>query len=68
MDDIISSQMVLNVKNLTNSTDVVTSSNVGKMSGLVLVPFNNCVLLKIEFHCISFIDFGIGETDGSGVV
>jgi hypothetical protein len=57
--------MVLDMENLSNSADVVTSSNVGKMSWLVFVPFNNLVLFKIEFHGISLIDFGIRETECS---
>ena len=68
VDDIVASQMVLDVDDLSDSADVVTSSDVGKMSGLVFVPFNNGVLFKIEFHGISLVDFRVGETDGSGVV
>lgn len=68
VDDIVASQMVLDVEDLSDSADVVTSSDVGKMSWLVFVPFNNCVLFKIEFHGVSFVDFRVGETDGSGVV
>ena len=68
VDDVVASQVVLNVDDLSDSTDVVTGSDVGKMSWLVLVPFNNLVLFKIVFHCVTLVDFRVGEADGSGVV
>lgn len=60
--------MSLNMENLGNSSDVVTSSNVGKMSGLVLDPFDNSVLFEVVFNGISFINFRVGESNGSAVV
>ncbi len=65
MDDIVASQMVLDVEDLADSADVVSSSDVGEVSWLVLVPFNNLVLFKVELHCVSLVDLGVGETDGS---
>lgn len=60
--------MSLNVKNLSNSAHVVSSSNVSEVSGLIFVPFDNGVLFQIEFDCISFGNVRIGESDGPGVV
>lgn len=68
MDDIVASQMMFNMEDLSDSADVVTSSDVGKVSWLVFVKFNNLVLFKIVFHCISLVDFRVGETDSSGVM
>ena len=68
MDDIIASQMSLNVKNLTDSADVVSSSDVSKVSGFIFVPFDNLVLFQIELDCISFGDIRVGESDGPAVV
>lgn len=53
---------------LTNSTDVVSTSDVGKMSWFVLEPFDNLVLFKVEFDCVSLSNFWVGESDGSWVV
>lgn len=66
--DIITSEMLFNMQDLTNSADVVSSSNVGKMSRLVLVELNNLVLLKIELDSITLRNLRVGETDSSGVM
>jgi hypothetical protein len=60
--------MSFNMENLSNSSDVVTSSDVGKMSGLVLDPFDNSVLFEIVFNGISLVDFRVRESNGSAVV
>jgi hypothetical protein len=60
--------MSLNMKNLSNSTNVVSSSNISEVSGFIFVPFDNCVLFQIEFDCISFSNVRVGESDGSCVV
>ena len=68
MDDVEASQMSLDVEDLGNSTDVVTSSDEGKVAGLVGVPLDDLVLLEIELDGIVLVDFGVGEPDGPAVV
>ena len=68
MHDVVAAQMFLHVKNGPDSADVVTGSDVGEVTGLVLVEFSNLVLLQVELDGISLGDLGIGEADGPGVV
>lgn len=68
MDDVEASQMSLEVEDLGNSTDVVTSSDEGKVAGLVAVPFDDLVVLEIELDGVVLVDFGVGESDGPAVV
>ena len=67
MDNTDASDVFLKIEDLSNSTDVVTSSNVGKMSRLVLDPLNNLSLFKVILDCVSLIDFGVGESNSSGI-
>ena len=60
--------MSLNMKNCCNSTNVVTSCYVGKVSWFVLYPINNWIFLKIVFKSISFIDLGMGISDCSAIM
>lgn len=62
------SEMLLDVKDLSNSSYVVASGNVGKVSRLVLHPFDNLTLFKIVFDGVSLVDFGMRESNGSCVV
>ena len=68
VDDVVASEMLLDVQDLSDSADVVSSSDVGEVSRLVLVELNNGVLLKVELDGVSLRDLGIGEADGAGVV
>ena len=68
MHDIVASQMSLHVQDGSHSAHVVSSGDVGEVTGLVLVELNNLVLFEVVFDGISLGDFGIGESDGSGVV
>jgi hypothetical protein len=67
MDYTDTSDMFLKIEDLSNSTNVVTSSDVSKMSRLVLDPLDDLSLFKIVLNCISFIDFGVGESNGSSI-
>ena len=67
MDNTDASDVFLKIEDLGNSTDVVTSSNGGKMSRLVLDPLNNLSLFKVILDCVSLIDFGVGESNSSGI-
>lgn len=60
--------MSFNVKDWTNSTDVVTTSDISKVSWFVADPANDLVLFKIVFDGISFINIWVWESDGSGIV
>jgi hypothetical protein len=50
MDNIETTEMSFKMEDLSNSTDVVSTSDVSEMSGLILEPLDNLVLLKIEFN------------------
>jgi len=60
--------MSFNVKNCSNSTDVVTTSNVGQMSRFIGDPADDLVALKIVLNGIGFIDVWMWESDGSGIM
>jgi len=62
------SEMTFNMNNLTNSSDVVTSCHISKMTGLTTDPFNNLIFLKIKFNSISFINLWVRESDSSWVI
>ena len=68
MDNIEAAQMSFNVKDWSNSTDVVTTSDVGEVSWFVADPADDLVLFKIVFNGISFIDIWVWESNGSGIV
>ena len=61
------SDMLLEIENLSNSTNVVTSSNVSEMSRFILDPFDNLSLFEIVFDGITFVDFRMRESNGSGI-
>ncbi len=60
--------MSFDVKDGSDSTDVVTSSNVGQMSWLVGDPADNLVVLQIVLNGVMFVNVWVWESDGSGVV
>ena len=68
MDNIETSEMFFNVLDLSNSSDVVSSCNESKMSGLVGEPFEDLVVFKVVFNGISFVDFWVRESDSSSIV
>lgn len=68
MDDIEAAQMSLNVEDGSDSTDVVTTSNVSQMSWLISNPADNLIFFQIVFDSVRFVDVGMGESDGSGIV
>lgn len=68
MHDVEAAQVAFNVENGGDSADVVASGDEGKVSGLVLEPFDDGVLLEIELEGISDADVGVGEPDGPAIV
>ena len=68
MDNIEAAQMSFDVKDWSNSTDVVTTSDVSEVSWLVADPADDLILFKIVFNGISFINVWVWESDGSGIV
>ena len=68
MDNIEAAQMSFDVQDWSNSTDVVTTSDVSEVSWFVADPADDLVVFKIIFDGISFIDIWVWESDGSGVV
>lgn len=67
MDYTDTSDVFLKIEDLGNSTDVVTSGDVSEVSRLVLNPLDDLSLFKIVLNGISFIDFGMGESNSSGI-
>ena len=67
MNDTDATDVFLKIENLGNSTDVVTSSDVSKVSRLILDPLNNLSLLEIVLDSVSLVDFRVGESNSSGV-
>jgi hypothetical protein len=68
MDNIERSEVTFNVDDLSNATDVVTTSDISEVTGFVFDPFDDLILFKIELDGITLVDFWVWESDGSGVV
>lgn len=68
VDNIEATQMSFDVLDGSDSTDVVSAGDVCEVSGLVGVPLGDLVLFKVKSEGVSFVDFGMGESDGSAVV
>ena len=62
------SDVSLEIEDLGNSTDVVTSSDVCEVSWLVLDPLDNLSLFKIVLDAVSLVDFRVGESNGSCII
>ena len=60
--------MSFDVKDCSNSTDVVSTGNIGQMSWLVANPADNLILFQIILDGISFVDVWMWESDGSSIV
>ena len=68
MDDIEGAQMSLNVKDGSGSANIVSTYDVGQMSGFVTDPIDDLSFFQIVFDWISFIDVGVWESDSSGIM
>lgn len=68
VNDIEASQMSLSVGDDTDSSNVVTTSNEGDVSGLELAVVNNLVVSQVDLDGVVDVNIGVGESDGSGVV
>ena len=68
VDDIEGSQMSFDVLDLSDSTDIVSTGDVAEFSRGVGDPAFDLVLLEVVFDGVTFSDFGVGESDGSGIV
>ena len=68
VDDVEATQMSLDVLDGGDSADVVSTGDVSQVSGLVGVPLEDLVLLEVEPEGVTFVDFGVGESDGPAVV
>lgn len=62
------SDVSLKIEDLGNSTNVVTSSNVSEMSGLVFNPLDDLSLFKIVLDTVSLVDFRVRESNGSCII
>jgi hypothetical protein len=67
MDDTDASDMFLKIEYLRDSTNVVTSSDVSKMSRLILDPLDNLSLFKIVLDSVSLVNLRMGESNCSGI-
>jgi hypothetical protein len=68
VDDVEATQVLFDVLDGGDSADVVSTGDVGEVAGLVGVPLDDLVLLKVEPESVTFVDFGVREPDGSSVV
>jgi len=67
MNNTDASDVFLKIQDLSDSTDVVTSSDVSEVSRLILNPLDNLSLFKIVLDGVSLVDFGMGESNCSGI-
>jgi hypothetical protein len=68
VDNIEATQMSFDVEDGSDSTDVVSTGDIGQMSWFVRNPADNLVLFQIILDGISFVDIWMWESDGSGIV
>jgi len=68
MDDLIGTWMMLNVHELSNTTNIVTTLNEYGCSILEFNHFVNLISLEVELNGIVLLDFWVGEADGPSVV
>ena len=68
MDDVVSSNVSLDVLELSDSTDIVSSGNVAGVSSVVLDPFKDFTVVNVVLDGVSDLNFRVGESNGSGVV
>lgn len=60
--------MLFDVLDDTDSTDVVTVLDVANITGFQVSEVFNLVVDDVVFKGVTNLDFGVGESDGSGVV
>lgn len=68
VSDVEAAGVLLDVHEVTHSTDVVSAGDVAQLAGLVLDPRDDLVLLEVVLDGVSLADLGVGEADGSRVV
>jgi hypothetical protein len=68
VDNIVASNVPLNVGDLSHSADVVASSREAGVTGIVLDPLNNFVVHEIVLESVAFLNFGVREPNCPGIV
>ena len=68
VDDIDGSWVLLDVGDLSDSSDVVSSDGIDDISEVELGDVFDGVLLDVELQGITDVDIWVGESEGSGVV
>jgi hypothetical protein len=67
MDNTDASDVLLEIEDLCNSTNVITSSDIGKMSRFILNPFDNLSFFEVILDGVTLINFGMRESNSSGI-
>ena len=67
MYDVEAPNMSLDVDQLANSADVVTSSDEGQVSGLIDEVLLDDILFEVQLNGVSDVDIGVGISDSSGI-
>jgi hypothetical protein len=68
VDDVIASNMPLDMNDLTNSTDIVAASDEASVSDIVLDPVGDFVVNEAVLDGVTLFDLGMGESDGTSIV
>ena len=68
MNDIVSSQMFLDMDDLTDSADIVSTSNITGVSELILDPFLDLASGNLVLDSISSLNLGVRESNGPCIV
>lgn len=68
VDDIDGSWVLLDVGDLSDSSDVVSSDGIDDVSEVELGDVFDGVLLDVELQGITDVDIWVGESEGSGIV
>jgi hypothetical protein len=68
VDDVITSNMPLDVNDLTDSADVVAAGDEASVSDIVLNPVGDFVVNEAVLDAVTLFDFGMWESDGTSIV
>ena len=67
MNNTYASNVSFEIEDLSDSTNVVTSSNIGEMSRFILNPLDDLSLFEIILDSVSLVNFRVRESNSSSI-
>lgn len=68
VDDVVTSDVSLDVDDLSDPTDIVSAGDEAGVSEVILDPLNDFVLVEVVLEGVTLLDLGMGESDCPAVV